>query len=317
MRLGRPTILFLAVFSLLVLMCTVTTLQAVEHRYHKEVFLRFPGRGVTSEGGFTVGPAGIGIDNDDNLCIYEGGRLSTYNGEGKKIHENMYKDDMGRRLGVQDFCFDQDGYIYMSKDISAKVEVYKSDPEGRIVGVMENDPHVIPSIRRFPFVRTNIGYFPELGLFLYNSWERIPITFVDGMVPDLIMNDKIQNGIIFPNGKRISVVYVNRDSFGLNIEYENKSTVYLEQKIEQYYLSYVYSLDSEYEYYYAVREVATDKYACEICKYKGLELLFSTGDLPPNDTETDGKTVVVDRKGTIYYYGATSEEILILQWVLQ
>ena len=301
--------------GLLSLTCLIATAQTADHKYHKEVFLRMPVWGVNEDNGIPQGPVGIGIDNNDNFCIYGVG-LSIYNSEGKKIHEYIYKDEGGRHLAVMDFCFDNEGSIYLLHNSSGEGGIYKSDSEGRIVGVMGKGPRSDEWQWRLPFLRSQIACLSGQDLFLFEGWQFFPFKFVDGTTPYWTT---IKEGLPFPNGTRVSGIYVNDDSLGLNIynKGESKSALYLAAKDNKRYC-YIYSIDPEYEYYYTYWfDPVTDKFSDEICKYKGLEFLFSTGELPPPATEGGAKRAMVDRKGTIYYYGATSEEILILRWVLE
>ncbi len=293
----------------------------IAQKYHKEVFLEIPVK-IAPEGGFILGPQSIGVDFEDHLCILKGPTLYFYNDEGEIIREFTYKDPgrLGRSYGFQDFCFDEAGNIYFVKNMNGEIFIHKSNPEGQIVGKMENDPRLQNSQPDGIHYRgKKIGFFPESGLFLFHVWNQIPITFVDEKIPDLITDDKIEERLHLAGGKYMFFEYINMAHRKIEVQMDDGGIKTLHIQSEEnanVYPKNVYSYDESYQYYIMVKDVAPNRYTREIRKFNGAEFVYSTGEIPPNHTTYSGKKAVIDSRGTIYYYAGCDDEIQIFRWQL-
>ena len=186
---------------------------------------------------------------------------------------------------------------------------------------MENDPRLQNSQPgRIHYKGKKIGYFPESGLFLFNIWKHVPIEFVSERIPDLIMDDKIVEGLPLVGSKYLSFEYIEKGHRKIEIRMDDGGIKILHVKREEHrnvFPRFIYSYDGGYEYYIIVKDIAPKKYFREICKFNGDELVYSTGEIPPNYTTYCGKLAVVDSKGTIYYYAGDENGIQIFRWKLQ
>lgn len=313
MKSFKRTVFILSACCLWLFLGMIATNGVIAQEYHREVFLRLPGARVVEQG-FLHGPTGIGIDFDDNLCIFFSKILTFYNDEGDTI----------RQLQLEyghDFCFDEYGNIYVSKNNGGEVTIHKYDPNGNSLGTMTNGTESSRSRSMNKFLGRYINYIPGVGLFLHSkNWEFIPIEFVVELDPDMTTKDKRQVGWIVGKGK-----LVTGDRNTLRDGYIDVSIIQDDMPNESLSFSHImgveviYSLDTEHQYYHVYMKNPNGRSLQRfIYKYRGDNLLFITEELTPNRIDYKrGKKIVVDSKGTIYYYYGDQEEIQIIRWVLK
>jgi hypothetical protein len=145
-------------FIWLAILRVVTPMQVNAEEYTREVFLHLPGAFVDPLG-ITYGPTGIGMDFNNYLCIFFSSTLTFYNDEGDTISQ------LQLQYG-HDFCFDEEGDIYVSKNNSGEISIRKYNSSGDLLGEMYNYKILPPEPPREYFYGSYINYFPGAGLYL-------------------------------------------------------------------------------------------------------------------------------------------------------
>lgn len=134
-----------------------------------------------------------------------GDRLQIFGDDGEQLREIRFPEGPpGEFYGPLDFCFDEHGNIYGAANVSAQVTICKFDPNGRLLGKLKNDQELTRKANRYAFLSSRIGYLRGYGLFLFHQWENIPVDFKDGVIPDLTLRSRWQQG--FPVGPDRKVV---------------------------------------------------------------------------------------------------------------
>jgi hypothetical protein len=311
MKLFPPNFRWLLVFFWLAILTVVATTQVEAEEYTQEIFLRLPGA-YMDERGITFGPTGIGVDFDNNLCIFFNRTLTFYDSAGDTI----------RQLQLQpgdDFCLDEEGNIYVSQNTSGEIMIRKYNGNGDLLSEMYNYKVLRPDPPREYFYGRYINYFPEVGLYLHFKWPSILFEFEDGEFPDAFLQSDVTSEYLFGREKYLSTedgLSATRDIW-VHDDDKVVRTLHLSGH-RNISAEPIYSLDSAHQYYLVYTFV--DQYSNEMTdslqKYDGDELLFSTGELPPNEIEySRGKQFVVDSRGIIYYYCGDENEILIIRWI--
>ena len=298
-------------FFLLAMLTVVGAKQVVAEEYIQEVFLQLPGA-YADPLGTTYGPTGIGIDFNDNLCVFFSRTLTFYDSAGDTV----------RQLQLEyghDFCFDEEGNIYVSKNNSGEISIRKYNSSGDPLGEMYNYKILPPAPAREYFSGRYINYIPGVGLYLHFNWPHILFQFSASQFPDAFLQSEVEPGYIFGRDKYLLTDDGSQDEIDITVH--NASGPEEVLHLEGYRCVWaipIYSLDTDHQYYsiYSFVEGEPNELENTLQKLDGDELLFSTSDFPPNRIEYSlGKKFVVDSRGIIYYYCGDENEIQIIRWI--
>jgi hypothetical protein len=316
------------VYSLILAFTTIHISAAQE--YQKELFLDFPARYADQDRDQIPGrQEGLGIDQDDNLVINCGNRLSCYNQDGRIFRDIYFYDDDGAIFGAgTDFCFDDEGNIFTLAESNRVIFINNFSPDGFLLNQMGSDR--FPAINYYTrnpeetqdrYPGRLIGYVSGYGLMLFShNFDHWPVQFAEGTHPGFPQLDRAVDHMPLAGDLRIMTQRTGQAAIQVNL-FRN------EKKVGSFTLKGhtilnvkpVFSLDPDHQYYFinSMDEKTNDFYE-EILKYDGEELTFSTGRIPRSNVEPGkGKRVVVDRKGNIYYFHVEGNDLNIYRWILK
>lgn len=310
-----------------VLLSLVVSSAATAQEYHQEVFLRFPtfwieGGEGPNMGPHLSGPSGMGIDETGRIYLHQREGLCFYDQDGLKYRILNLIDDRGKKYNTPRICFDDEGFIYSSRNVSGEVTVRKFNPEGELIGIMKNDLRAMPDPRKErPFLGKFIHYIPEYGLVLNGpQWEHIPITFSEGINPEMTLNDKIINGLMIDANNWINCEYISRHRWIIKVHLVDRPTETIILTAEENLGCHmINSGDWNHQYYLLIRygDRTGDPQMYEIRKYDGATLIFSTGELVRPPLGIWPFNCVVDNNQTIYLVHGDEDEVRILRWILE
>ena len=286
------------------------------HEYRKELFLQFPPEIAGCDYKYLDGPQSIGINLDDQLCLFWYDSVYVYDDSGEVERVIPIKP-------ADDFCFDEYGDIYTCTGGSGEVVIRRFAADGKPQGVMTNyrGPNIVAAV--FNYYGHRIGYLPRIGLFLYEGWDYLPVSFQPGHFPAMTAAKNTIRTVYAAPVVNINQKRVERNTLELEVYYKTmpKCTVRL---VGDDYIKAIClcSRDWDHQYYLIIQKDEDEgNYQYYIQKYDCDDLLFSTDFLPKNQAGIlgiGGKKAIVDSRGIIYYYAADYENgVRIFRWILK
>lgn len=310
-RVIKSSILSCLARLLLILIVIVPNLMADD--YEMELIYsceaRFRGEGIGYCGFYS-----IGLDADERPCLLQKDTLYTLDGEGGIIPKFIFSD---RKPYGHDFCFDDSGYVYLMSGSSGQVRIRKYNRDGQYIGNMKNGrDSYIPIMRenrRSLFLAKSIAYLPETGLFIYDLSENcVMIEYTEDTMPLLTHPNNVIHRMPLAGGREIHFRKIN-DSIREAVLTDHAGYETTTEYHDEYY-QYIYSLDPDCEYYYVTNKENHDHRI--IRKVRNGTVVFETEELPFPGFMYTAKCIIVDSKGTIYYY-AGGPEINIYRWTMK
>jgi hypothetical protein len=304
---------------LLVLLLFLAAGTVFAQEYQKDVFLEFA-TSPCGEYGVYLGPNAIGLDNEGHFCVQDTSWIMIFDDQGRLLRQFKLQSERWIRIGI-DFCFDPEGSIYSYRESGKDPGIHKFDAQGRYASLMGCLLTRDFARRREVFLGRNIAYVKGYGLMLYFSrtMGHIPVTYRAGVDSNLVSPDRVVDNFRTSANSFVKVNFDDKGHHALEFCTEGQPTKEV-QIVHNGFVTIIplFSLDEESQYFYMALadSGSTTAWTEEIRKYHDGELIFTTGPIPPNHLEYEGKQAVVDSHGTIYYYAGDEKKIQILRWRL-